>query len=122
MARQARTSVKRKGNQDIIMGGGIGPEERERMIREAAYYRFAERGFVAGHELEDWLAAESEIDRAGGTPQPSEAAATPEFEVQQSATHGPREDEALKRTVRRHPRRDIPRIESVEPQEAPMKE
>jgi hypothetical protein len=40
----------------------VEPEEREAMIAEAAYYRAAARGFEAGHELEDWLAAESEID------------------------------------------------------------
>lgn len=33
------------------------------MIREAAYYRAERRGFTAGHELEDWLAAEEEVDR-----------------------------------------------------------
>ncbi|MFO1401843.1 MAG: DUF2934 domain-containing protein [Steroidobacteraceae bacterium] len=36
--------------------------EREAMIAEAAYYRAEARGFEAGHELEDWLAAECEID------------------------------------------------------------
>ncbi len=30
-------------------------------IAEAAYFRAERRGFVAGHELEDWLAAETEI-------------------------------------------------------------
>ena len=37
--------------------------EREAMIREAAYFRAQRRGFAAGCELEDWLAAELEIDR-----------------------------------------------------------
>ncbi len=36
--------------------------EREAMIAEAAYYRAEARGFETGHELEDWLAAEREID------------------------------------------------------------
>jgi hypothetical protein len=31
------------------------------MIAERAYYRAEKRGFVPGHELEDWLAAEREI-------------------------------------------------------------
>lgn len=30
-------------------------------IAEHAYYRAEKRGFVPGHELEDWLAAEREI-------------------------------------------------------------
>jgi hypothetical protein len=32
------------------------------MIAEAAYYHAEHRGFESGHELEDWLAAEEEID------------------------------------------------------------
>jgi hypothetical protein len=33
------------------------------MIRIAAYTFYERRGFVSGHELEDWLQAEMEIDR-----------------------------------------------------------
>lgn len=43
--------------------GIAGRGEREAMIREAAYFRAERRGFAAGHELDDWLAAELEIDR-----------------------------------------------------------
>jgi hypothetical protein len=35
---------------------------RHDMIAVAAYHRSADRGFAPGHELEDWLAAESEVD------------------------------------------------------------
>jgi hypothetical protein len=35
---------------------------RHDMIREAAYYLAESRSFEAGHELEDWLAAELQID------------------------------------------------------------
>lgn len=45
-------------------------EERYRMIAEAAYFRAERRGFAAGGELDDWVRAESEIDRlmqAGGS-------------------------------------------------------
>jgi hypothetical protein len=28
-----------------------------------AYFRAEKRGFHAGHELEDWLAAEAEVDQ-----------------------------------------------------------
>lgn len=35
---------------------------RDRQIAEAAYFRAADRGFAPGHELEDWLAAEREVD------------------------------------------------------------
>jgi Protein of unknown function (DUF2934) len=37
-------------------------EAREKMIRVAAYYLAAKRGFVPGAELDDWLIAESQID------------------------------------------------------------
>jgi hypothetical protein len=33
------------------------------MIAEAAYYLAQRRGFAPGSELEDWLAAESEIEQ-----------------------------------------------------------
>ncbi len=41
----------------------ITPEERDRMIAEAAYYRAERRGFATGGEMEDWVQAEAEIDR-----------------------------------------------------------
>ena len=37
-------------------------EERKTMIAEAAYYRAERHGFTPGHELEDWVAAEQEVD------------------------------------------------------------
>ncbi len=39
------------------------PEERHALIAKAAYMRAQRRGFEAGHELEDWLAAEAEFDQ-----------------------------------------------------------
>lgn len=33
------------------------------MIAEAAYFRAEKRGFEAGHEIEDWLAAEQDVER-----------------------------------------------------------
>jgi hypothetical protein len=35
---------------------------RHTMIAEAAYYRAQRRGFENGHDLQDWLEAEAEID------------------------------------------------------------
>jgi hypothetical protein len=43
--------------------GPIARREREERIRESAYFRAERRGFQAGHELEDWLAAEHDFDR-----------------------------------------------------------
>ncbi|HEV7607302.1 MAG TPA: DUF2934 domain-containing protein [Steroidobacteraceae bacterium] len=40
----------------------VGPEQRAELIAEAAFFRAERRGFAPGHEIEDWLAAESEVD------------------------------------------------------------
>jgi hypothetical protein len=37
-------------------------ESREARIAEAAYWRAERRGFGGGQELDDWLAAEKEVD------------------------------------------------------------
>jgi len=37
-------------------------ESRETLIARLAYLKAKERGFVAGHAWDDWLAAEREID------------------------------------------------------------
>ena len=37
---------------------------RQQQIARAAYFKSQARGFAPGHELEDWLAAEFEIDEA----------------------------------------------------------
>jgi hypothetical protein len=42
-------------------GNGLSPEEMRKLIEEAAYYRAKRRGFEPGHELEDWIQAESEV-------------------------------------------------------------
>ncbi len=42
--------------------GGISNEERHHLIAEAAYFRAERRSFAPGHELEDWLGAEAEIN------------------------------------------------------------
>lgn len=62
-SKQARTSAQ------IGPAELISPEERQRMIAEAAYLRAAQRGFQGGDPLADWLAAEAEINRALPRPQ-----------------------------------------------------
>jgi Protein of unknown function (DUF2934) len=42
---------------------GQASAERRALIAKAAYFRAERRAFQAGHELEDWLAAEVEIDQ-----------------------------------------------------------
>jgi Protein of unknown function (DUF2934) len=39
----------------------ISSDDIRRQIAEAAYLRAKERGFQPGHELEDWVEAESEV-------------------------------------------------------------
>lgn len=41
----------------------MNPEERERMIRETAYFRAEGRGFAGGDPAQDWIEAEREVDR-----------------------------------------------------------
>lgn len=39
----------------------IDPDQFRKMVSELAYLKAEKRGFIAGHEMEDWLAAESEV-------------------------------------------------------------
>jgi hypothetical protein len=41
----------------------LSDEERRNMIARAAYYRAEKRQFAPGHEVEDWIAAEADVDR-----------------------------------------------------------
>ncbi len=100
----------------------ISPEARERMIREAAYYRYVHRGFAHGHDLEDWLAAEAAWERAMRRRLPERPEPLEEMGMQLGGPRSPAEDDVLKRMVKQHPRRDIARMESVEPEEAPPKQ
>ncbi len=45
-----------------------------------------------------------------------------EPELQQSSQVGRARDDVLKRAIKQHPRREIPKIEDVDPSEAPPKE
>jgi hypothetical protein len=45
-----------------VAPAGVTAEERYQLIAVAAYRRAEQRGFTPGAELEDWLAAEAEID------------------------------------------------------------
>lgn len=40
----------------------VSAEERERMIAEAAYFLAEQRGFAGDLAVEDWLAAEAQVD------------------------------------------------------------
>lgn len=97
--------------------GDYSLEQREAMIREAAYFHAIKRGNTPGHELDDWLAAEAELEREA-----SPAATAADAPIQQSGVLGASKDDQIKQTVKRTPRRSIPQIEGVEPELAPFKE
>jgi hypothetical protein len=50
-------------------GTPVSEEERRRMIAENAYYRAQQRGFNGGQAIDDWLAAEREVNRLLPSPQ-----------------------------------------------------
>lgn len=58
----AAKSVSAKRGPRSKPGKQFTPEERHRMISEAAYFRAERRGFVGGDPCADWLDAEAEID------------------------------------------------------------
>jgi len=47
-----------------VVAVSLSAVDRDGMIAAAAYFRAQKRNFESGHELEDWLAAEAEIDAA----------------------------------------------------------
>lgn len=115
MARQSRNAETRPDAPSVTWRGYHTLEERENSVREAAYYRYLAHGCCDGHDVEDWLEAEAEIDHGA-----AEAMnAMPDREMQQSSVHGPASDDKLKRAVRQHPRRAISQVESVDPADAP---
>jgi hypothetical protein len=58
-----RTAAARKPRGNGTKGTHIDPEQRRNYIEVAAYYIAERRGFVGGNEVDDWAAAEVEIDR-----------------------------------------------------------
>ena len=60
--RSASRSVQQKSRP--VPPALIDQDLRRELIAQAAYYRAQRRGFAPGHEAEDWLAAESEVDTA----------------------------------------------------------
>lgn len=57
-AARRKNTAKTAGNPPVF----VDPESRTALIARAAYFRAERRGFVPGHEVDDWLAAEAEVD------------------------------------------------------------
>jgi hypothetical protein len=75
MARTRDTQSDRTGKASQTAKAGTSADtahleaERQRMIAEAAYFRALSRGFKEGSPIDDWLAAEREINRLLPSPQ-----------------------------------------------------
>jgi len=67
-ARRAKSTTGKvaRNNTQGALRTKISAEERQAMIREAAYLRAERRGFGGGSEVSDWLAAEREVDELLG--------------------------------------------------------
>ncbi|MFW2405304.1 MAG: DUF2934 domain-containing protein [Gammaproteobacteria bacterium] len=52
-----RKTATRKAGRKVLT-----PEQRYRLIAEAAFLKAESRGFVGGDPVEDWLAAEKEVE------------------------------------------------------------
>jgi len=66
-ATKGKTAVRKKAAGVLSQGTqpSAGYDDNER-IHVAAYYLAERRGFVRGHELADWLAAEAEVTGSAG--------------------------------------------------------
>lgn len=61
-SRSAQPKAPRATKAKAPQRAAVSAEDRRAMIAEAAYLRAERRGFAPGHETEDWLAAEVEVD------------------------------------------------------------
>jgi len=59
--------------------GTLDPDLRHRMISEAAYYLYTQRGYGDGYDMDDWLQAEAQIEQV--IMYPERAMATEEASV-----------------------------------------
>ena len=62
-----KAAAGRKGkSSNITKTVEITAEERWRMIAVAAYHKAEKQGFASGHEMDNWLEAEREVDKLLG--------------------------------------------------------
>jgi hypothetical protein len=47
---------------DMVASTSMDPEVRRQLVAAEAYFRAEQRGFAAGSELDDWIAAEAAVD------------------------------------------------------------
>ena len=75
VSRKANPRAPAKKNKANPPPPRINHKERYRLISEAANNPAAQRGFAPGHELQDWLDAETEVERMLAETYPSPAPA-----------------------------------------------
>jgi hypothetical protein len=51
-----------ESEQSTAVSTNIDPDVRRRLVASEAYFLAERRGFAAGHELEDWVAAEMAVN------------------------------------------------------------
>jgi hypothetical protein len=68
-AKKTAASERTNGSTMVVMKSeatsatsSIDPEVRRQMVAAEAYFRAERRGFAAGQEVEDWIAAEGVVD------------------------------------------------------------
>jgi hypothetical protein len=54
--------AKPKARATMDAAASLTPEDRVRLVELAAYFRAERRGFEPGRDMEDWFAAEAEIE------------------------------------------------------------
>jgi hypothetical protein len=63
--REPSHSVARLFNPLRFVEFRVDKKSRQELTAQIAYFRAQRRGFEPGHEVEDWLAAEAELDSQG---------------------------------------------------------
>ena len=53
-----------KGEGPVVAQPPASGDGRDEIVRQTAYFFYEARGRMHGHELEDWLRAESEVERS----------------------------------------------------------
>lgn len=66
VAAEKKTAAPRASSKPKAAKNKVTPEQRYRMICDAAYFKAESRGFSQEHEVQDWLDAEAEINRLLG--------------------------------------------------------
>lgn len=66
MSNRSKVSKSTKAEAEAVLSSSPASStpDRQREIAEVAYYRAEKRGFEPGHEEEDWIAAEQELNNA----------------------------------------------------------